>query len=67
MSDENEDFEIQPSPPEVRGPEKTIHVVCPECENKDRVGFTPTISIGFDAEVTITEVRCSECGYEGEP
>ena len=43
-----------------------IEVVCPECGYRETVSFTPAIRIRFSAEVTITVVNCSECGYEGE-
>jgi len=44
-----------------------VEVSCPECRTQETVGLMGAVKISFDAEVTITEVRCSECGYEGEP
>lgn len=44
-----------------------VKIECPECGYKEITSFTPTISLGFSADVTITEVVCDECGYRGEP
>lgn len=43
-----------------------VEVTCPECGTSETVGLMGAIYLSFEADVTITEVNCSECGYEGE-
>lgn len=45
----------------------TVEIECPACGFGESAAFTPTIRIGFDAEVTIQKVYCSECDYTGPP
>lgn len=48
-------------------PEGTIEVTCPECGYNEVVPLGPTIKLGLDATVAVTEITCGDCGYTGDP
>lgn len=42
-----------------------VEIVCPKCGHFETAVIGPTISISASLDVTVKEVSCSECGYEG--
>ena len=44
-----------------------IKFECPKCDHAELAHIGPTIRISGEVSVTVTEIKCSKCGYEGKP